>query len=103
MNAHEAMRKYPTRVAVWIAVAPDEKNLHNLDRHKYLIERDMTMAQVVYIIRNKMVLEKSMALFVMVGDGVLPPSSASVGDMYEAHHDKDGYLYVTYRCERTFG
>ena len=103
MNAHEAMIKYPTRVAVWIAVAKDEKSIPDLDRHKYLIERGMTMAQVSYIIRKRMVLDKSMALFVLLNDGVLPPSSASVGEMYDAHHNIDGYLYVTYRCERTFG
>ena len=103
MNTHEAMMKYPTRVAVWISVAEDEKNIPDLDRHKYLIERDMTMAQVSYIIRRRIVLDDSMALFILIDNGVLPPSTASVGSIYDSNHADDGYLYIVYRCERTFG
>lgn len=103
MNAYDVMMKYPTRVAVWISVAEDEKGLEDLVRHKYLIERDMTIAQVSYIIRRRIVLDDSMALFVLVDNGVLPPSTASVGSVYDSNHDDDGYLYIVYRCERTFG
>ena len=91
MNAHEAMLKYPTRVAVWISVAADEKNIPDLDRHKYLIERDMTMSQVIYVIRKRVVLDNSTALFILMGDkGILPSSTASVGSMYDALRSDDG-------------
>jgi len=31
------------------------------------------------------------------------PSSASVGEVYEEHRDEDGFLYVQFSGENTFG
>ena len=33
----------------------------------------------------------------------LPPSSASMGSIYAEHKDEDGFLYVAYSGENTFG
>ena len=30
-------------------------------------------------------------------------SSASMGQIYEDHHDEDGFLYIAYSGENTFG
>lgn len=100
-SVHIAMANYPTRVPVWIERAED--TVEDMDRHKFLIEKDMTMAQVCYIIRNRIKLESHYALFILVGNGVLPPSSALVGHVYNEHVADDGMLHVKYRLEKTFG
>ena len=73
------------------------------NRHKYLIEKDMTMAQVVYIIRNRIKLDSKHALFIFVGKGVLPANTATVGQTYKEYADEDCMLRVRYRLEKTFG
>jgi len=40
--------------------------------------------------------------FLFVED-VLPPSSALMSQIYEKHKDSDGFLYITYSGENTFG
>lgn len=101
---HVAMANYPSRVPVWIERAEGENNVDDLDKHKYLIEKDMTMAQVVYIIRNRIKMDSKHALFIFVGKGVLPPNTATVGETYKEHVDEeDRMLHVRYRLEKTFG
>ena len=34
---------------------------------------------------------------------ILVPNSASVGEVYEEHRDEDGFLYVQFSGENTFG
>ena len=102
-SVHVAMANYPTRVPVWIERAEGETNVDEMDRHKYLIEKDMTMAQVVYIIRNRIKLDSKHALFIFVGKGVLPANTATVGQTYKEHADEDCMLRVRYRLEKTFG
>ena len=36
-------------------------------------------------------------------DDNIPPTSASLKDIYDEHKDDDGFLYMTYAGENTFG
>jgi GABA(A) receptor-associated protein len=58
--------------------------------------------QLVYVIRKRLALSPDVALFVFVGN-ILPPSSALVREVYAQHADADGFLYVKYSGESTFG
>ena len=103
-KAHLAMVKHPDKVPVYIKVAGGEQDVPDLDRHYYLIERDMTIGQVVYIIRKRIKISSKHAIFVFVDNGILPPTSALINDVYSEHKDPvDALLYVTYRAEKTFG
>lgn len=42
------------------------------------------------------------AIFIFV-DEVLPPTAALMSSIYEEHKDEDGFLYITYSGENTFG
>lgn len=104
MKAHLAMVKYPGKVPVYISVATDEKTIPDLGRHYYLIEKDFTIGQIVCIIRTRIELSSKYAIFVFVGDGILPPTSANIGEVYSEHKNRtDALLHITYRAEKTFG
>ncbi len=104
LRAHLAMAKHPDKVPVHISVADGEKNVPDLDRHHYLIDKDFTMGHVVYIIRKKINLSSKRAIFVFVDNGILPPNSALIGDMYQQHKDPiNALLYISFRTENTFG
>jgi len=45
--------------------------------------------------------EKSLFLFVNYNS--MPPTGATIGSIYEEHKDADGFLYITYASESTFG
>ena len=93
--------KYPTRIP--IIVEKDEKcKLNDINKKKYLVPRDMAMNQFIFIIRKRINLEPSQSLFIMVGDR-LTSSNVVLGEIYENHKDEDGFLYMIYTSENTFG
>jgi len=67
-----------------------------------LVPRDMLMNQFVYIIRRRIKLDSSQTLFVMVNN-TLVSSNDNLGKIYEDKCDKDGFLYMEYSSENTFG
>ena len=76
--------------------------LPNIDKCKYLVPRDMNLGQFIYIIRKRIQLESHQALFVTV-NGVLGSSSTVISELYDNNKDEDGFLYVVYTSENTFG
>ncbi len=62
----------------------------------------MTVGQFVYVIRKRIKLPSEKAIFIFVND-ILPPTAALISTIYEEHKDEDGFLYVLYSGENTFG
>jgi len=63
---------------------------------------DLTVGQFVYVIRKRIKLPSEKAIFIFVND-ILPPTAALISTIYEEHKDEDGFLYVLYSGENTFG
>lgn len=100
-SSERAMSMYPDRVPV-ILERSESANMPAVDKVKYLVPRDITVGEFVYIIRKRIKLEPERALFVFIHK-ILPPTSQSIGEVYDLHKDKDNFLYVEYRSENTFG
>ena len=75
----------------------------DIDKKKYLVPADITVGKFVYEIRKHMKLSPEKAIFLFVGNGVLPPTAALVSWLYERFVDEDGFLYITYSGENSFG
>lgn len=74
----------------------------SIDKNKYLVPNDFTIGQFVYVIRKRINLSPEKALFLFINN-ILPHTSATIYDVYLSHHDKDGFLYISYTTEDTFG
>ncbi|KAH6945378.1 hypothetical protein HPB50_008133 [Hyalomma asiaticum] len=74
----------------------------SIDKQKFLVPNDITVAQFMWIVRKRIHLSPEKALFVFVGR-LMPQSSLSMGDLYATYHDDDGFLYLAYSGENTFG
>lgn len=77
-------------------------NIPPVDKRKYLIPMDLTVGQFVYVIRKRIKLSPEKAIFVFVNN-VLPPTAALMSSIYEEHKEDDGFLYIAYSGENTFG
>ena len=95
------MKKYPSRIPI-IVEKSDKCNFQDIDKRKYLVPKDLNINQFTFIIRKRIKLDSSQAIFLMVND-VLCPSNITIGDIYDSHHHDDGFLYITYASENTFG
>ena len=63
---------------------------------------DLTVGQFIYVIRKRIKLPPERAIFIFV-DNVIPPTAALMSTVYEVRKDEDGFLYITYSGENTFG
>lgn len=95
------LNKYPDRIPA-IVEKDIKSTLPQIDKHKFLIPKDLTLGQFVYIIRRRMKITSDKAIFIFV-QNILPPSGELIGSIYEKYKDVDGFLYITYCSETTFG
>lgn len=97
----EIIKKYPERVPV-IVQKHHSSDLPDTDKCKFLVPKDLTISQFHYIIRKRIELDPSQTLFMMI-DNSLVSGSTLLSSTYEDKKDPDGFLYVTYTNENTFG
>jgi len=100
-EAQRIREKYPERIPVIVEKA-EKSDIADIDKQKYLVPADLTVGQFVYVIRKRIKLSPEKAIFIFVNN-VLPPTAALVSAVYEEHKDEDGFLYITYSGENTFG
>jgi len=93
--------KYPDRIPV-IAERDVRSNIPDIDKIKYLVPTDLTVAQFVFVVRTRLKLEGDQAIFLFINN-TLPPSGALMGQIYKENKDPDGFLYILYAGESTFG
>eukprot|EP00475_Leptophrys_vorax_P031229 TRINITY_DN4725_c0_g1_i4.p2 TRINITY_DN4725_c0_g1~~TRINITY_DN4725_c0_g1_i4.p2 ORF type:complete len:126 (-),score=28.64 TRINITY_DN4725_c0_g1_i4:352-729(-) len=100
-EAERIREKYPDRIPVIVEKAP-RSDISDIDKKKYLVPAELAVGQFVFIIRKRIKLHPEKAIFVFV-NSVLPPTASLMSAIYEEHKDPDGFLYMTYSGETTFG
>ena len=95
------MEKHPDKTPIIVSKS-NKCKLNNIDKNKYLVSNDMTLTQFIYTIRKRINLDSSQALFFFVNH-IVPNNSDIIGELYKLHKDSDGFLYLTYSAENTFG
>ncbi|KAI8525110.1 hypothetical protein RHMOL_Rhmol13G0203100 [Rhododendron molle] len=100
-EAARIREKYPERIPVIVERA-ERSDVPEVDKKKYLVPADLTVGQFVYVVRKRIKLSAEKAIFVFVNN-VLPPTAVLMSAIYEENKDEDGFLYMTYSGENTFG
>ncbi|KAL6014447.1 hypothetical protein CA7LBN_003684 [Candidozyma auris] len=95
------LQRFKDRLPV-ICEKVENSDIQEIDKRKYLVPGDLTVGQFVYVIRKRIKLPSEKAIFIFVND-ILPPTAALMSTVYEEHKDEDGFLYVLYSGENTFG
>ncbi|CAN6988280.1 unnamed protein product [Brassica rapa subsp. trilocularis] len=116
-EAARIREKYPDRILV-IVEKGEKSDIPTIDKKKYLVPADLTVGQFVYVIHKRIKLSAEKAIFIFISksyhfvDNVLPPTRTLISSYllcalmsagYEEKKDDDGFLYVTYSGENTFG
>lgn len=96
------LEKYPDRVPLIIQPSKNDREVFPIDKSKYITPRDLTLLQLQQIIRKRVKFPAEKALFMFINNKIYP-ISAMVGTIYDTNKDPDGFLYVTYCQESTFG
>lgn len=95
--------KYPNKVPVIVESSDKEKELPELDKTKFLLPQELTIAQFVSLIRNRMLISSSQTFFLFVNKKTMVSMSTTLLDLYTKEKDEDGFLYFTYASQDAFG
>ena len=100
-ESSKIIERYPDRIP--IIVEKDKKSkIRDIDKNKFLVPNDMTLGQFMYVVRKRIKLDPTEALFFFVNN-ILCNNTQTLGEIYKTYKDKDGFLYILYTSENTFG
>ena len=99
-EATRILQKYPGRVPIICECLGGD--VPDIDRKKYLVPTDLSMAQFLYVIRRRIKISPEKSIFMFVNDNIMAGSQL-IGTVYEEYKDLDGFLYTCYSGENTFG
>jgi GABA(A) receptor-associated protein len=98
------LNKYPDRIPLVI-----EKNeFMELQNYKYLLPSNLLVSEFMCIIKTKMnkALDEKKAIFTFVKSSenyILVPMNQTIQEIYNIHKNADGFLYIKFGVENTFG
>ena len=95
-------KKYPDRIPIICERQIGNNKYSQLYRIKYLVPNDFILAQFMFIIRKKIKVDQYDAIYFII-NGNIPRTSELMINLYESNVDKDGFLYIKYTSENTFG
>jgi len=111
LEATRIMEKYPDRIPVICEHAQQGNQLPHDPKKKFLIPKDMTVGQFVFVIRKRIQLPPEQAVFLFVVsqnrdgslDSILAPTSHMIETVYKEYKDRDRFLYFSAASENVFG
>lgn len=102
-NASAAVRRaHPDRVPV-VCQRSAESALEPAKKSRYLVPRTLTVQQFLFIVRKHAKLTPEQAIFLFTANKTLASGSTTIGELDENMRNEDGFVYIFYTDENTFG
>lgn len=97
------LTKYPDKVGIIVQKSTRCYEDIELDKQKFLVPRNITMGQFLFIIRKRLKLRAEKAIYMFTENTTIPPTSFLISNIYNQNVNQDGFLYMYYTSESTFG
>lgn len=76
----------------------------NIDTIKFLFPGSYNIRSMFVVFRNRLKLSPESGFTLFVGNEMINPvSSKIIQEYYDEYKNEDGFLYIKYACEATFG
>lgn len=94
--------KYPDRIPVIVEKSKNCKTLPDIDKKKYLVPKDLSFSQFMYVVRKRIKLDSDQALYIFINDTLIS-GNKSMAEIYHEFAEPCGFLFAKYTAEATFG
>jgi GABA(A) receptor-associated protein len=94
-------QKYPDRLPVLVEQASSSR-LTDIDKKKFLVPKNLTVGQFIYVIRKRISLAPETGLFIFI-ENTMPNQSSLISSLYAEFCDERGFLVIKYAGENVFG
>ena len=101
-ESNKILTKYPDRIPI-IVYKNKNADIKDIEKNKFLVPGDLTIAQFLTIIRKRIELSDKETLFLFINDTTLAGGSEIISNVYDKYKDEDGFLYISYCNENVFG
>ena len=83
IESSKIIKRYPDRIPIICEKNMSDFGIPDIDKHKYLVPYNLTLGQFIYVIRKRIRLPTSSALFLFIGEeAILLPISSVMDDVY---------------------
>jgi GABA(A) receptor-associated protein len=104
LDIKQIQETFSSRVPVYITKAKNSNtiDLPDLRKNKFIVPIDLTVGQLIFIIRKQLSFPADRTIFMFV-KSILPPTGMLIRELYAQYADSDGLLRLEYTSESTFG
>lgn len=81
----------------------DDQMLQDTLKTKFIVPQENTLGQFIMRFRKQVKLKDDEAVFVFTSKGTIPSNMQLMSALSSTYADEDGFLYLTYAKENTFG
>ncbi len=95
-------QKHPDKIFIYLEKNKNCKNIHEIDKHKYLCPKDMLFNQFIYVVRKRLKITDKQSIIFFINNSI-PNPNTSMQELYEQNKNIDDFLYIKYSGENFFG
>jgi hypothetical protein len=103
-RSNSLLLKFPDKIPVILEKSSRDKYLPKMDKTKLLVAHDMTISNVLQLLKINLTIKETTSIYIMVSNkNVMLSGSQSINSIYKEHKHEDGFLYLEYCTENVFG
>ncbi len=103
LESKRLMTTHPNKIPIILEKYELSANSDNNIKQKFLIQKDLTIGQLIFIVRRQLKLDQTQSLYISIDAKYIPSTSSTISEIYNKYCDQDGFLYLRCSAEQTFG
>ena len=98
LESNRILTKYEDKIPIIVETVGSL----TIDKNKFLVPKDMSLAQFNYVLRKRIKLNDAEGFFLFINDK-MACNTTIISLIYKENKDEDGFLYIKCSKENTFG
>lgn len=102
VESNRVRERHPDRVPV-ICEKIASCKFPPMEKSKFLVPADLTVGQFIHMVSSRIQVTAYKSVFLFTATDSMPSNSTMMHEVYSKHQSEDGFLYLWYHDQETFG